>query len=123
MDRQLTMDALAQVRREGAMLNEILDLSRQLAEAVDRNDQVVIQMLVAMREEPILKLKSAQRALHRLRGGLSEQAEPELIAALDGVGPSALSGQVAANARILQQILDLDKVINQKVSREKSVYS
>ena len=54
-------------------LNETLDLSRQLAEAVDRDDQVAIQMLVAMRQEPLDKLRRARKVLEQQRDLLAPE--------------------------------------------------
>ena len=46
MEEKYLLDALAQVKRTGNLLNETLDFSRQIAEAIDRNDQVAGEMLV-----------------------------------------------------------------------------
>ena len=40
MEQDDLMKALVQVKRIGNLLNEVLDISQQLAEALDRNDQV-----------------------------------------------------------------------------------
>lgn len=130
MEEKHLLDALAQVKRMGGLLNETLDFSRQMAEAIDRNDQVAVEMLVNMRQEPIDKLEAAEEALQ-------EQAEamptPEDAARLNGLLRGAgeppltlfeqmLTDQAAANRRRLQQILELDKRLNQRMAREKSVY-
>lgn len=122
------MDALVQMKRIGNLLNEALDLTQQIAEASDRNDQVAIQMLVGMRQEPIDKLEAADQALRdqlydlpdaaaaaRLAELLNGTAEPEPEERL-------LTEQVAANRRRLKQVLDLDRVLNRKLTREKSIY-
>ena len=49
MEEKTVMDALVQMKRTGNLLNELLDLTRQLGESIDRNDQVSTQMLIAMR--------------------------------------------------------------------------
>ena len=63
MEASALLDAHVQLKRTYAALNEALDLTRQLADAVDRNDQVAVQMLVSMRQEPTDKLARAQQAL------------------------------------------------------------
>ena len=63
MDEKAVMDALVQMKRTGNLLNELWDLTQQLGESIDRNDQVSIQMLIAMREEPLGKLQAADQAL------------------------------------------------------------
>ena len=52
MEASILLDAHVQAKRIYNLLNEVMDVSRQMAEAVDRDDQVAIQMLVSMREEP-----------------------------------------------------------------------
>ena len=42
MEQDDLMKALVQVKRIGNLLNEVLDISQQLAEALDRNDQVSV---------------------------------------------------------------------------------
>ena len=63
MEASILLDAHVQAKRIYNLLNEVMDVSRQMAEAVDRDDQVAIQMLVSMREEPVRKLQRARRAL------------------------------------------------------------
>lgn len=121
-------DALAQSKRMGRLLNEVLDLSHQLAEAADRNDQVSVEMLVAMRREPVEKLAETDQALRELVLSAPDgDAGAHLAGLLEGgeaEGPEeqALAEQVAANSRRLKQVLDLDRALNQKLTREKSVY-
>ena len=57
METSALMDAHVQAKRIYNLLNEVMDLSRQMAEAMDRDDQVAIRMLVSMREEPVRKLR------------------------------------------------------------------
>lgn len=125
------MDALVQMKRTGNLLNELQDLTQQLGQAIDRNDQVSIQMLVAMREEPLAKLQDADRAL---REQLEAMPDPEgaaqLASMLNGGLPAEendktqqmLCSQVGANRRRLKQVMDLDQVLNQRVARGKSAY-
>ena len=63
MTEKAVMDALVQMKRTGNLLNELEDLTQQLAQSIDRNDQVSTQMLIAMREEPLAKLQAADKAL------------------------------------------------------------
>ena len=67
MEASTLMDAHVQVKRIYNLLNEILDVSRQMAEAMDRDDQVAIQMLVSMRDDPVRKLRVVRQALEEQR--------------------------------------------------------
>ena len=123
------MDALVQVKRIGALLNEVLDTSRQLADSVDRGDQVSIQLLVAMREEPIRKLQAADQVLRYQIGTLPKEDARTLTGLLNGETEGSvqqeimLATQAAANRRILKQVVELDEVLNRKLTHEQSVYN
>ena len=67
MNASALMDAHVQLKRVYTALNEALDLTKQLAEAVDRDDQVTLRMLVAMRQEPIERIARARDALEQQR--------------------------------------------------------
>ena len=129
MGQKTLMDALVQMKRTGNLLNEVLDLTQQLGEAIDRNDEVSMQMLIAMREDPMNKLQAADQAV---RDQLSLLTDPEEYAQLSRLlnGEPAESGeeqalaqQVASNRRRLQQVIELDRRLNQRLAREKSIYN
>lgn len=127
MDASVLMDAHVQTKRIYNLLGEVMDISRQLAEAIDRDDHVTIQMLVAMREEPVKKLQLCQRALKEQGEALPPEKAERLSRLLNGAaaeneaeGP--LAAQVGSNRRLLEQVLELDKILNRKLTREKSVY-
>lgn len=127
MEASVLLDAHVQLKRIYAALNECMDLTRQLADAVDRRDEVAIQMLVSMREEPVEKLRRCRRALEHQRDALKPELGCRLAALLNGEGPREdaevpLSKQVDINARLLQQLQALDKTVNLKLNRDKSIY-
>lgn len=127
MDQKAMMDALVQVKRMGNLLNEVQDLSQQLAEAIDRDDRVSVEMLVSMRREPIGKLTDAEDVLADLSSTLPPDDGARLLALLGGA-PSQQEDEktlvelVGSNRRRLEQILALDKRLSQKLARENSVY-
>ena len=121
------LDAQVQEKRRYALLRELFDLTKQLAEAVDRNDEVTIQMLLSMREGPLAQMRQVEENLTRQRASLSEEDGRRLAELLSGAQAqrqeeNALSGQVGTNRRLLGQLVELDKRVNKKVTREKSVY-
>ncbi|MCI8423638.1 MAG: hypothetical protein HFF50_08920 [Lawsonibacter sp.] len=128
MEQDLLMKALVQAKRMGNLLNEVQDLTQQIAESVDRNDQVSMEMLVAMRREPINKLEETEQALRDLAETYPDaELALELIALINGEPATkpagrALEEQIASNRRRLTQILQLDRVLNKRMAREKSVY-
>lgn len=121
------LDAQVQEKRRYALLSELFDLTKQLAEAVDRNDEVTIQMLLSMREGPLAQMRQVEENLTRQRSSLSEEDGRRLEELLSGAQAqrqeeNGLSGQVGTNRRLLGQLVELDKRVNKKVTREKSVY-
>lgn len=127
MEASTLLDAQVQTKRIYGLLNEVMDLSRQLAEAVDRNDQVAIQMLVSMRGDPVRKLRRAQQALEEQRDALEPEAARRLSQLLNGEraeteAEEPLAAQVGTNRRLLEQVLELDRVLNRKLTREESIY-
>ena len=121
------LDAQVQEKRRYALLSELFDLTKQLAEAVDRNDEVTIQMLLSMREGPLAQMRQVEENLTRQRSSLSEEDGRRLKELLSGAQAqrqeeNALSGQVGTNRRLLGQLVELDKRVNKKVTHEKSVY-
>ena len=128
MEAAALMNAHVQLKRIYAALSEALDLTRQLADAVDRDDRVAVQMLVSMRQEPTDKLAGAQQALEQQRKALSPGDADRLAALLRGEDAlteeeEPLAGQVGVNRRILRQLVDLDQVVNRKLTRDKSIYN
>ena len=88
MTEKVVMDALVQMKRTGNLLNELEDLTQQLAQAIDRNDQVSAQMLIAMREEPLGKLQAADKALREQLEAMDDREEAaQLAAMLNGGAP------------------------------------
>ena len=127
MEASTLLDAHVQAKRIYNLLNEVMDVSRQMAEAMDRDDQVAIQMLVSMREEPVHRLRQARRALEEQRAALEPEEALRLTQLLNGEeakteAEAPLAAQIGANRRLLEQVLELDRVLNRKLTREKSIY-
>lgn len=131
MDEKAIMDALVQMKRTGNLLNELWDLTQQLGQALDRSDQVSIQMLIAMREEPLGKLLAADQALRDQLEALPNREDAAALAAVLNGGPPAdaaqrpqvmLCEQVGSNQRRLKQVRELDRMLNQRLGRENSAY-
>ena len=127
MESSKLLDAHVQVKRMYNLLTEVLDLSRPLLQAVDRNDEVTVRMLLAMRGEPVHKLQLARQALEQQKRDLGEADGLRLAQLLNGEPPRSeeekpLAQQAAANSRLLAQVLELDQRLNLKLTRGKSFY-
>ena len=131
MTEKAVMDALVQMKRTGNLLNEMEDLTCQMGEAIDRNDQVSLEMLITMREEPLGRLQEADQAVRDQLELLEDKLEAAQLASMLNGGPPAdpdkrvqqqLCEQVAANNRHLKRIMELDRRLNERLARENSVY-
>ncbi len=131
IDEKSVMDALVQMKRIGNLLNEVEDLTHQLAESIDRGDQVSTAMLIGMRDEPLQKLQAADHAVREQLEALGDSpAARELSSMLNGGAPARANGrtqvmlceQVASNKRRLARIVEIDRVLNKRLGREKSAY-
>lgn len=127
MERTKWMDAQVHTRGIYNLLGEVLDLSQQLADAVDRVDQVTVQLLLGMREEPIQNLAKRREILTQMLHDLPQDDAARLREILNGASAQSeeeigLAQQVAANARLMQRVQELDEKLNLKIANEKSVY-
>lgn len=122
MEQQQLMDVLVQAKRLGNSLHEIMDLTRQLAEAIDRSDHVSVRMIVAMRQEPIDRAALADDTLRTLLEETPVDRRAHLADLLNGGGAQnpmeqALAERMAANRKAVEEIRAVDQVLNQKLSR------
>ena len=131
MTEKAVMDALVQMKRTGNLLNELEDLTQQIGQSIDRNDQVSLQMLIAMREEPLSKLQAADQAIRDQLELLEDKLEAAQLASMLNGGPPAdpdvrmqqqLCEQVAINNRRLKRTMELDQHLNQRLGREVSAH-
>lgn len=129
MEQNDVMDLLVLAKRVNGKLTEILDLTGQMAEAVDRQDQISVQILVSMRQEPIAHLEEMKESTSCRLEQVSPQDAQYLRALSEGNEAAAreetgklLAAQSAANLRLLRRVLELDRRVNQKLAGKDSVY-
>lgn len=111
-----------------AKLNETMNLSHDLADAIDRQDQVSVSMLLSMRQHPILELQEINSYISLKRIDLTaEDAQrfDELIGGANAASASEqpVASQIATNRRLLERLTELDCRINKKICGEQSVYN
>ena len=124
-------EILVLAKRIGNLFHEITDISMQLADALDRRDEVSMEMIIAMRAEPIDRLAIADRSLREILGELDDGDEAARIRAiLNGDAAQAidqqeklLSEQASANIRAHRRLMELDEILSRKIARERSVYN
>jgi len=108
-------------------LVEAMDLTRDLSEAVDRNDQVSLGLFLSLRQKALLEMQEIRSLmqLKRLELDPSEvEAFDRLLAGETAESPleQPLVEQIAANRRLLGQLDAMDRRVNEKLCGEHSFY-
>ena len=122
------LDLTVLERKKFNLLSEVMDLSQQMGEAMGRNDDVSLRLLVSMRQEPILKLEELQQAGALKRETLSPEDQERLAALAAGGDPqgaeeASFSNQAGSARRLLERVLELDRRLNQRIAGSGSFYA
>lgn len=122
------MDLTVLERKKYNLLSEVMDLSKQLGEVMDRNDDVSVRLMIAMRQEPLVQLQELKRTVDLKKEELAPE-DRERISALDrGADPrgqeETLYQQQAGSARrLLERIVELDERLNRRMGGKDSFYA
>jgi len=112
---------------EVVKLIEVADVTRQVAEAVERNDAVAAQMLLNEREQPVRALKEMEE---ELRAYIVEQPEAEAIrlnelmrgAEAETDEEKPLVEQVAQFRWLLASVQAMDEQLSVRMGGNQSYY-
>ena len=123
----MLLDLQVLERKKYNLLNDVMDLSQQLATAMDRNDQVSVRMLVAMRQDPLTQLEEVKHNLSRRLLECSPDDQDLAHRLLQGEAGSspreqAVADQSNVNRRLLERIIELDRRLNHRLTGDKSYY-
>ena len=122
------LDLTVLERKKYNLLSEVMDLSKQLGEAMDRNDGVSVRLLLAMRQEPLLQLQELKRTVGIKKENLSPE-DRERVSALDqGAAPqgeeeTTYQSQAGSARRLLERIVELDERLNRRIGGKDSFYA
>ncbi len=122
------LDLTVLERRKYNLLSEVMDLSQQLGEALDRNDDVSVRLLVSMRQDPILRLEEIKAAIGSKRDSIPPE-EWERVKDLNGGArprdedETVYLNQVSSVRRILERVLELDQRLNRRMAGDDSFYA
>ena len=123
----MLLDLQVLERKKYNLLNDVMDLSQQLATAMDRNDQVSVRMLVAMRQDPLTQLEEVKHNFSRRLLEFSPDDQDLAHRLLQGEAGSspreqAVADQSNVNRRLLERIIELDRRLNHRLTGDKSYY-
>lgn len=128
MDNKVLDELFLKERHLYVKLAEFEDLTIQLAQAVDRRDEVSVQMILNMRAEPAHQLQEINEYLHRRLLELPEEDAIRGRELLEG-GPEAspeearLCAQVSQNQRLIKRCMELDRQVSSRVDGKRSFYA
>ena len=122
------LDLTVLERKKYNYLNEALDLTQQIGNALDHNDQISLKMLLAMRQEPIMYLEELKQTIQARRQDLPPEDQERMQALLSGASPrtqeeSTFVQQAATVVRLLQRVIELDRAVNLRLTGSSSVYN
>ena len=128
MDGRTLDELFLKQRQLYVRLVEFEDLTMQLANAVDRRDEVSVQMLLDMREEPAHRLQEVDQGLRRRLLELPEEDAIRALEILEGgahrePAEERLCQQVSQNKRLIERCVELDKRISLRMDGARSIYS
>ena len=128
MTRSDWLDLTVLERKKYNRLSEVMDLSQQLGEALDRSDDVSVRLLVSMRQDPILRLEEIKAAIGAKRDSMPPEEWERVNDLNGGAQPrdedeTVYLNQVGSVRRILERVLELDQRLNRRMAGDDSFYA
>lgn len=119
------MKLMVQLRKRYTALTETYDLTVQMGEALDRNDQTSFSMLLSMRQEPVLRLQELDVNIRRITESDAPDIEARWQALIDGDAPrdadeQMVVNQMQQNKRVIDRLVPIDSRINRTLTERKS---
>lgn len=116
---------LVQLRKRYSALTETYDLTVQMGEALDRDDRTSFSMLLAMRQEPVLRMKELDENIRRIVENDAPDIESRWRALMRGDAPQDADEQMVVkqmqqNKRVIDRLVPIDSRMNQVLSERKS---
>jgi hypothetical protein len=108
-------------------LLEVADVTRQIAEAADRRDELSVQLLLGERERPMRELSEIEDGIRAYLPELPQAQAIRLDALLHGAAPeteaeAALAEQTAQYRRQLESVVALDRQLSVRLGGSRSFY-
>lgn len=130
MDENIISAALATERKRYTTLTEVMELTKELGDAFQRQDQVSVRLFLSMRQEPINQLRE-YRAIQRKRCAALPDEEGEVLwKVLTGQGSGDGSEQlqvleklIGQNRNLLERVQEADRQVSMKLGGKKSYYA
>ena len=127
MEKRDLEELLALEKKLYGKLTETTSLTKELGEAVERQDQASVRLLLSKRQTSVLELQELQAYIGLKRCDLSGDDGERFDALTAGLpaldaAERPVEAQVALNRRLLEQLVALDKRINLRLCGRRSCY-
>lgn len=128
MDEQTILEAHVLCRKMFTALTELQELTTELANALQRQDQVSVKLFLGMRRDALSQLTAHDEALRRKCALLPPSESQALRRILNGQegadtpSAQALERTVRQNRQLLAQITSVDERINRRLGGKDSFY-
>ncbi len=121
------LDLTVLERKKYNYLSEVMDLSQQMGEALDRNDQVSVRMLLSLRQDPILQLEELKRSIQMKQESIPAEDRKRLAELLAEAAPEneaeeRYARQAGAARRLLERVIEVDRRLNRRLAGDASFY-
>ena len=127
MTRNEWLELTVLERKKYNCLLEVEDVTRQLAQALDRNDQVAARILITMRQDPLLQLEEVDRGVKLRQAEFAEEDQDRVRTLLRtgevrGDGEDVFLEQAGKTRRLLEQVVELDRRVSLRMAGDHSFY-
>ena len=122
------LDLTVLERQKYNHLSELMDLTRQLGEAIDRGDEVSVRILVSMRNDPLVGLEELKKATQLRTEALSREERERVEELNSGASPEDENeilyvNQAGSARRLWERVVELDQRLNLRMAGDDSFYA
>lgn len=130
-EKELWLGLLLQCRGKYICANELLRLTQELGEAVNRDDKVSIQLQLVMRQDEIDKIRKYEEKICILLEAYPSMYEQcKKVMSGDYDLEACMTEEEKAVAKVSQDLksvvkrtVEIDKIVNQKIAGDRSFYA
>lgn len=128
LDEKVLSTALAVMRKAYMVLSEVRDLTEELSQAVQRQDQVSVQLFLRLRQEQLNQLQEYRALLSKQCQELPEGDGAALRGILEAQACDIPSGQTLFHLakqyrQMLERTIQADMAVNRRIGGKKSFYA
>lgn len=130
-DQELWTELLKQMQRRYGTVDEVFRVTKELTDALSRDDRMAAQMLLEMRQEELDHLSESEEKIYMLLECVDQQERNGILKLLKGerkVSSEASFeekkiGEIGENIRRnLEKVLELDRIISVRLAGKDSFY-